>query len=57
VVEAMAGHRPYRPALGIEKALQEIRTGRGVVYDAEVADACISLFTTKRFQFEDIVTN
>jgi PAS domain S-box-containing protein/putative nucleotidyltransferase with HDIG domain len=57
VVEAMAGHRPYRPALGIEKALDEIRIGRGVVYDVEVADACISLFSTKRFQFEDTVTN
>jgi PAS domain S-box-containing protein/putative nucleotidyltransferase with HDIG domain len=53
VVEAMAGHRPYRPALGIEKALQEIRAGRGVVYDAQVADACVSLFSTKRFQFEE----
>jgi PAS domain S-box-containing protein/putative nucleotidyltransferase with HDIG domain len=57
VVEAMAGHRPYRPALGIEKALHEIRIGRGVVYDAEVADACISLFSTNRFHFEDAVTN
>lgn len=57
VVEAMAGHRPYRPALGIEKALHEIRIGRGVVYDAEVADACLSLFSTNRFHFEDAVTD
>ncbi|MDO9230350.1 MAG: HD domain-containing protein [Syntrophales bacterium] len=57
VVEAMQGHRPYRPALGIEKALNEIRIGRGVVYDAEVADACISLFSTNRFHFEDAVTD
>jgi PAS domain S-box-containing protein/putative nucleotidyltransferase with HDIG domain len=57
VVEAMAGHRPYRPALGIEKALDEIRIGRGVVYDAAVADACISLFSTNRFHFEDAVTD
>lgn len=57
VVEAMAGHRPYRPALGIEKALHEIRIGRGVVYDAAVADACISLFSTNRFHFEDAVTD
>jgi HD-GYP domain-containing protein (c-di-GMP phosphodiesterase class II) len=53
----MAGHRPYRPALGIQKALDEIRIGRGVVYDAEVADACISLFSTNRFHFEDAVTD
>ena len=57
VVEAMAGHRPYRPALGIEKALEEIRLGRGVVYDAAVADACISLFTTNRFHFEDVAAH
>ena len=57
VVEAMQGHRPYRPALGIEKALHEIRIGRGVIYDAEVADACISLFSTNRFHFEDAVTD
>ena len=57
VVEAMAGHRPYRPALGIEKALHEIRIGRGVVYDAEVADACLSLFSTNRFHFEVAVTD
>ena len=57
VVEAMAGHRPYRPALGIEKALDEIRIGRGVVYDAAVADACISLFSTNRFHFEEAVTD
>ncbi|MCE5262780.1 MAG: HD domain-containing protein [Deltaproteobacteria bacterium] len=54
VVEAMAGHRPYRPALGIEKALEEIQLGRGIVYDAAVADACISLFKTNRFHFEVI---
>jgi len=53
VVEAMASHRPYRPALGIEKALDEIRTHRGVIYDPDVADACIALFTSGRFHFED----
>ena len=57
VVEAMTGHRPYRPALGVEKALDEIRIGRGVVYDAEVADACISLFLTNRFHFEYAVAH
>ncbi|HAR98567.1 MAG TPA: hypothetical protein DCS11_06715 [Syntrophus sp. (in: bacteria)] len=53
VVEAMASHRPYRPALGIEKALDEIRAKRGVAYDPDVADACIALFTSGRFHFED----
>ncbi len=52
VVEAMASHRPYRPALGIGKALNEISAKRGVLYDAAVVDACIRLFTEKKFKFE-----
>jgi PAS domain S-box-containing protein/putative nucleotidyltransferase with HDIG domain len=53
VVEAMANHRPYRPALGIEKALDEIHANRGVTYDPDAVDACIALFTTHRFHFGD----
>jgi len=52
VVEAMASYRPYRPALGIDRALEEISQNRGVLYDPEVVDACLKLFTEKRFQFE-----
>ena len=52
VVEAIASHRPYRPALGIDKALEEISQNRGVLYDPEVADACLKLFTEKGFRFE-----
>ena len=52
VVEAMINHRPYRPALGIDKAMEEITQGRGVLYDAHVVDACVKLFTEKGFQFE-----
>ena len=51
VVEAMASHRPYRSALGIDKALDEIVTNRGILYDAEVVDACVRLFREKRFNF------
>jgi putative nucleotidyltransferase with HDIG domain/PAS domain S-box-containing protein len=57
VVEAMANHRPYRPALGIEKALDEIRANRGVTYDPDAADACIALFANNRFHFETSATN
>jgi len=53
VVEAMASHRPYRAALGIESALQEIERGRGTAYDAAVVDACARLFAEKRFAFSD----
>jgi putative nucleotidyltransferase with HDIG domain len=53
VVEAMASHRPYRPALGIDLALDEIARKKGVLYDPEVVDACIKLFTEKGFQFDE----
>jgi PAS domain S-box-containing protein/putative nucleotidyltransferase with HDIG domain len=43
-VEAMSSHRPYRAALGVERALDQIRQDRGTLYDAEVVDACLSIF-------------
>ncbi|MGA9348089.1 MAG: PAS domain S-box protein [Anaerolineae bacterium] len=52
VVEAMASHRPYRSALGIDKALEEISQNKGVLYDPEVVDVCLKLFTEKGFEFE-----
>jgi HD-GYP domain-containing protein (c-di-GMP phosphodiesterase class II) len=50
VVEAMSSHRPYRPALGTTRALEEIHAGRGTLFDADVVDACLSVFT-KGFGF------
>jgi len=38
-VEAMSSHRPYRPALGIEKALEEVSLKKGILYDPRVAEA------------------
>jgi len=52
VVEAMSSHRPYRPALGIDKALKEISQNRGIIYDSEVVNACIRLFKEKGFKFK-----
>jgi len=52
VVEAMASHRPYRPALGIEKALEEISTHKGVLYDSDVVDACLKVIKEKLFVLE-----
>lgn len=49
VVEAMSSHRPYRAALGVERALAEIGRGRGTLYDPTVCDACLSLFVDKGF--------
>jgi putative nucleotidyltransferase with HDIG domain len=51
VVEAMVSHRPYRPALGIDRALEEISRNKGVLYDSEIVDVCIKLFVEKRFEF------
>jgi len=48
VVEAMISHRPYRPALGIGKAVEEIKKGRGKLYDPRVVDACIKVIKSKK---------
>ncbi|WP_028587244.1 HD domain-containing phosphohydrolase [Desulfocurvus vexinensis] len=52
VVEAMSSHRPYRAALGLELALDEVRKGRGTRYDEAVVDACLELFAAGEFSFE-----
>jgi len=51
VVEAISSHRPYRPALGIEVALEEILKNRGTFYDPDVVDVCLKLFREKDFSF------
>jgi HD-GYP domain-containing protein (c-di-GMP phosphodiesterase class II)/CheY-like chemotaxis protein len=51
VVEAMASHRPYRAALGIDVALAEISRQRGKQLDGPAVDACIHLFRDKAYQF------
>jgi HD-GYP domain-containing protein (c-di-GMP phosphodiesterase class II) len=50
VVEAMASHRPYRAALGIDAALEEIEKNKGIIYDNAVADACLRLFREKNYK-------
>jgi len=51
VVEAISSHRPYRPALGIRAALEEISTYSGSSYDPNVVKACLELFQTGEFHF------
>lgn len=51
VVESMVSHRPYRPALGLDPALEEITRGRGTLYDPAVVDACMQLFRRDSFTF------
>ena len=52
VVEAMSSHRPYRPSLGIEAALEEITMNKKILYDVNVVNACLKLFNEKDFKFE-----
>jgi PAS domain S-box-containing protein/putative nucleotidyltransferase with HDIG domain len=49
VVEAIASNRPYRPANGIDDALAEISKNRGILYDADAVDACLTLFREKMY--------
>jgi putative nucleotidyltransferase with HDIG domain len=52
VVEAICTHRPYRPTLGIDRALKEISQHRGILYDPEVVDVCVNLFRKKGYKFK-----
>jgi PAS domain S-box-containing protein/putative nucleotidyltransferase with HDIG domain len=53
VIEAMASHRPYRAALGMEAALREIENGRGVLYDPAVITACLRIFREKGYVLKE----
>lgn len=55
VLESMASHRPYRPALGTDVALTEIVSHRGTMFDPEVVDALFRLFTERDYRFPDAV--
>jgi HD-GYP domain-containing protein (c-di-GMP phosphodiesterase class II) len=50
VIDAMSSHRPYRPAWGTDKALEEIYKNKGILYDPEEVDVCIKLFKKKEFK-------
>lgn len=51
VFETIASHRPYRPSLGMPRALDELRKNRGILYDGRVVDVCLSLIEEGRFHF------
>ena len=51
VIEAMSTHRPYRPALSIEKALEEIIKNKSIKYDASAVDACVKIIREQNFSF------
>lgn len=54
VVEAISSHRPYRPALGIDAALEEIAGNRNILYDPQVVDACLELFRKEGYSFNGV---
>jgi len=54
VIEAMASNRPYRPALGVDKALEEVSKNRCKLYDPDVVDVCLELFKSGRFEFKTV---
>ncbi len=51
IVEATSSHRPYRPALGISAALDEIKSNKGILYDKDAVEACEELFNNKEFDW------
>jgi PAS domain S-box-containing protein len=51
VTEAITSHRPYRPALGLDKALEEISQDQGIRYNQKVVNACLTIFEEKSFEF------
>lgn len=53
VVDAMSAHRPYRPGLGIDSALGELRRGSGIIYDKVAVDACIKLIKVKGYELKE----
>jgi len=54
VIEAMCSHRPYRPALSMDKALEEISKNKGKLYDPDVVDTCLDLFSSGKFEFKPV---
>jgi len=54
VIEAMTSNRPYRPALGIDKALEEISKNRGRLYDPDVVDTSLEIFKSGKFEFKPV---
>ena len=51
-IEAMVTERPYRSSWSLKKALVEITVNKGIIYDADVVDACLRVFNERGFQFK-----
>ena len=53
VLEAMSTHRPYRSSPGLQEAMNELITNKGIRYDPEAVNACIELFNNGEFEWDD----
>ncbi len=53
VVESVSSHRPYRPALGTDKALEIITENSGILFDIDVVNTCLKLFKEKDFKLKE----
>lgn len=53
VFETIGSHRPYRPSLGFKKAIGELTSNSGSLYDTEVVSACLKLVESNEFQFKN----
>lgn len=54
VIESMASHRPYRPSLGIEFAIDEVVKNKGILYEPEVVEAAVYLLKEENFNLKTI---
>lgn len=54
VFETIASHRPYRPSLGVNRAIEELSANKGILYDEDVVNACLYLVEEKKFEFEPV---
>ena len=52
VCETISSHRPYRPSLGINRAIEELSANKGILYDEKVVAACLLLMEENRFEFK-----
>jgi len=49
VVESMLAHRPYRPARGLENAIEEIKKYKKKLYDVKIVNACLKVLRDRNF--------
>ncbi len=52
VFETIGSHRPYRPSLGLKRAMGELSSNSGSLYDSDVVSVCLSLVDGERFHFK-----